>query len=364
MTSRRLATDDYDASQQVLRLSLDGMWNFALDPDDRVTKQLAAAGKKINGTIVVPGAWQAQGYGLPSFTMHHAMNGVGIHSRDIVLPPGFEDAGRRLFFVAHRVQRSAKLFIGSPAGINVSVDKPLASHLGYLSAMEVELTNHTGNGRVTLTVAVNSTRDDPIDCLRSTEDDAAENDFTGLDGWGGFGGHVRLESRATAWIEDPFVQHLVAQDFASAKVNVSIRLGGASAAGLTLNVTFVNAADATVGQSTANCAAGVDTCSVSGVNLASPALWSPRSPVQYTAVVQLLDTATKTVLDEERITFGLRRLDVVNNSHWKLNGDYLFLHGYGDDSVYPLTYAPPANATFYAERLGFAKSLGFNYVRQ
>ena len=118
------------------------------------------------------------------------MDGVGIHSRDIVLPPGFEGAGRRLFFVAHRVQRSAKLFVGPPAGINVSVDVPLASHLGYLSVMEVELTNHTSNGRVALTVAVNSTRDNRIDCLRSTEDDAAENDFTGLNGWGGFGGHV------------------------------------------------------------------------------------------------------------------------------------------------------------------------------
>ena len=69
-------------------------------------------------------------------------------------------------------------------------------------------------------------------------------------------------------------------------------------------------------------------CSVPSVRLASPALWSPRSPIQYTAAVQLLAAATGAVLDEDSIVFGLRRLDVVNRSHWKLNGAYLFLHGY------------------------------------
>ena len=388
-------------------LNLDGTWTFALDPDDRVTKLLTTAGKKTNGTIAVPGAWQAQGYGQDTFTMHHAMDGVGIFSREIVLPAGFEGAGRRLFFVANRVQRSAKLFVRDPAAVNVSVTAPLASHLGYLSLMEAELTNHTSNGRITLTVAVNSTRDNPTDCLRSTEDDAAENDFTGLSGWGGFGGHVRLESRAAVrkrsffhfiyskssfciktgsgqtegklrpkkdgfsqvWIVDPFVQHSVADDLASADVNVSVRLGDASASTTTgrvvLNVTYATeAGSAVVGQSTVKCPAGVAaTCAVPSVKLVAPALWSPRSPVQYTAVVRLLDAATGAVLDNQRITFGIRRLDIVNRSHWKLNGQFLFLHGYGDDSVYPLTYAPPNNVTFYRERLSFAKSLGFNYVR-
>ena len=289
------------AAQGKKTLSLDGTWNFALDPDNRVTKLLVAGGKKTNGTIVVPGAWQAQGYGQETFTMHHAMDGVGIFSRDIALPAGFEGAGRRLFFVANRVQRSAKLFVGAPASVNVSVSEPLASHLGYLSIMEAELTNHTSNGRITLTVAVNSTRDNPTDCLRSTEDDAAENDFTGLSGWGGFGGHVRLESRGVAWIEDPFVQQVVAEDLGSADVNVSVGLGGdTSATAVMLNVTYATAAGATVGRATVKCPAGATACSVPSARLASPALWSPRSPVQYTAAVQLLAAATGAVLDEAR----------------------------------------------------------------
>ena len=289
------------AAQGKKTLSLDGTWNFALDPDNRVTKLLVAGGKKTNGTIVVPGAWQAQGYGQETFTMHHAMDGVGIFSRDIALPAGFEGEGRRLFFVANRVQRSAKLFVGAPASVNVSVSEPLASHLGYLSIMEAELTNHTSNGRITLTVAVNSTRDNPTDCLRSTEDDAAENDFTGLSGWGGFGGHVRLESRGVAWIEDPFVQQVVAEDLGSADVNVSVGLGGdTSATAVMLNVTYATAAGATVGRATVKCPAGATACSVPSARLASPALWSPRSPVQYTAAVQLLAAATGAVLDEAR----------------------------------------------------------------
>ena len=65
------------------------------------------------------------------------------------------------------------------------------------------------------------------------------------------------------------------------------------------------------------------------------------------------------VYDRQAIPFGLRRLD-VEGIHWKLNGRWLYLHGYGDDSIYPATVAPPANYTFYKRRLHVARSLGFN----
>eukprot|EP01047_Picozoa_sp_COSAG01_P081982 COSAG01_NODE_16569_length_1224_cov_12.170667_2_plen_98_part_00 len=68
------------------------------------------------------------------------------------------------------------------------------------------------------------------------------------------------------------------------------------------------------------------------------------------------------MIDAVGVRFGLRRLEVVGY-HWKLNGRWLYLHGYGDDSIYPMYVSPPLNFSFYKERLRFARSLGMNFVR-
>ena len=46
-----------------------------------------------------------------------------------------------------------------------------------------------------------------------------------------------------------------------------------------------------------------------------------------------------------------------------LNNHPLFLHGYGDDSVFPHSLAPPLDYSYYKERTQRMKGLGFNYVR-
>jgi beta-galactosidase/beta-glucuronidase len=46
-----------------------------------------------------------------------------------------------------------------------------------------------------------------------------------------------------------------------------------------------------------------------------------------------------------------------------LNGQRVFLAGYGDDAVYPLTISPPRDKQSYADRLKFAHEHGFNFVR-
>ena len=57
-------------------VSLDGTWQFALDPADPATVQMRAAGARTAGTITVPGAWQGQGYGEETTTMYHQYIGV------------------------------------------------------------------------------------------------------------------------------------------------------------------------------------------------------------------------------------------------------------------------------------------------
>ena len=82
--------------------------------------------------------------------------------------------------------------------------------------------------------------------------------------------------------------------------------------------------------------------------------------LQYTAVLEL--RAGGDVLDALRVRFGVQSLTQQADT-WRQNGRRLFLFGYGDDAVYPDTISPPANKSFYLQRMRTSKSLGFNFVR-
>ena len=205
-----------------------------------------------------------------------------------------------------------------------------------------------GKGKLALTIEVNATREAGVDGLQGEED--LETDGTGLGGWGGLGGHVSLELRngtrrtqsvvpygvwiysegvllvAAGWIVSPHVQHLLSADMKSAEVNVTIEVGGQqSGTGFLMNVstltyahgvhayrqslslsvlrglrahlvplqvTFVDlSTNMTVGASEVNCPDLGLFCSGADATIRSPALWSPQSPAQHAAIIQLIDAA-------------------------------------------------------------------------
>ena len=116
----------------------------------------------------------------------------------------------------------------------------------------------------------------------------------------------------------------------------------------------------TVGQVHATCSSA-NVCNVPNIAVNAPQLWSPRSPVLHTALLQLVDS-TGTIYDSATVRVGLKRVEIIG-IHWKLNGEWLYLYGYGDDSIHPMSIAPQLNFSFYLGRLKIAKDLGFNYVR-
>jgi len=344
-------------------LSLDGSWDFALDQKNPATHRISAAGGKVSGKIEVPGAWQAQGYGEETVALKHQWMGVATYSRQVPLPASFADTSeQRLFLVAERPQRSVQLFVGDNFNCNQT---------GYLSNLECEVTKHVHsrdsfgyltNASLAIRLVVNSTRALGSDGLVG-EEDLLSGDGENIGGWGGLGGHVRLEARSKeGWLLDPWIRHAVDDGFTTASVNASVELGGAesyTASGLSLRVALLDSHKKAVGQASAQCKAG--SCSTDNIKVTSPTLWSPSSPVQYQAMLELV-TASGKVVDQHVVTFGIRRLD-VEGYHWKLNGDWLYLQGYGDDSVYPDTLAPPLTYSVYFSRLNFTKDLGMNWVR-
>jgi len=234
--------------------------------------------------------------------------------------------------------------------------------VGYLSPMECDITPHVRpDVPLALRLTVNSTHT-PEDGLSSVSD--LTLDGTNLGGWGGIGDHVRLESRAMkGWIDTPHVRYTLSTNLDTVTINVTVNIGGVSAAfgdaGLELHAVFLNSTNGSVGEAQAHCS--TMTCSTQDTTLKSPALWSPHSPVQYAALIQLLDSSGK-VVDDDLVRFGFKKIEIIDY-HWKLNGEWLFLHGYGDDSIFPWSLAPHTNRSLYAQDLKQAKSLGFNFVR-
>jgi beta-galactosidase/beta-glucuronidase len=257
-------------------LSLDGpQWTLTLDKDDAATKRIAAAGNKTTGPITVPGAWQAQGFGEETEREWHQYVGMASYERSVAVPVTMTVGGRRVWLVAENVHRSVQLLVGA------AQTQVAAQHEGYLTRVEIDITPHVppDGGQLLLTLAVNSTKNDGHDGLRGTNDVL---DF-GFRGWGGINGHVRLESRAAAWLADPHVQfELNAPQYTSASLNVTVTVGtvnktAVAAQHLSLEVSYLDAQNRSVG-STSGIRCTSPICTSGSTTLQSPALWSPASP--------------------------------------------------------------------------------------
>jgi beta-galactosidase/beta-glucuronidase len=346
-------------------VSLDGGgWTLTLDPANPATQRIKAAKGKVAGAVELPGAWEAQGFGEETTTMQHQYIGVGVYSRTVTVPPAFtaslRQPGATVWLVVQRIQRAATVTAGGTL---------VGRHVGYLSPFEGDVTQHiTEAGQLNLSIAVDAQRRKGLDGLQGEED--LETDGTGLGGWGGIGGHVTLDLRGVGWIMHPHVRHKLSSSgpFSggvnySASVNVSIEVGGQSAGtGFQMRVTLFDPLNKTVSApQSVNCPDLGSACTGADATLFVPALWSPRSPMQHTAKIELI-SAGGSVIDSVSVRFGVRQLEVIGY-HWKLNGEWLYLHGYGDDSIYPMFTSPPLSRSFYKGRLQFAHGLGMNFVR-
>ena len=295
-----------------LTLSLDGTWHFTMLPSSASPQQL---GSKTSGDIVVPGAWQAQGYGESTATMRHQYIGAAAYERSVEVPAAYLRPGQSVWLVVERAERSVNVIVGG---------KLLKEHTGYLSPCEVEITQQIFSNRTAaITLIVNATRTLRYDGLEGEQD--LVTDGTNLGGWGGIGGHVRLESRAEQWLAAPHIQTFVAQSFNEANVTASCHIvtqGDSYIAATYLHTIYKDSQGTVVGSSYANCTKDLCGGMDNTVALTNVSLWSPQSPVQYSAELQLFD-ASNTLLDQMTVQFGVRHLEVVGY-HWKLS-EYLRL---------------------------------------
>ena len=352
--------------------SLDGTWKFSLHAPSGGGDALGPAVQ--TGTIQVPGSWEAQGFGNETVQMYHQVitgdnakgerGAVGVYTLSTEIPPCDDSQAKRVFTVDRGVHRHAIFKVGG---------KVVGEHMGYLTPFEAELTPSTVEdcccgSSCDIEVTLDGGRNPHVDPLMGAVDD--DTDGTNLGGWAGLNGHVAIECRPPVFIDGgtasmipPHVTHPPVSTASAGKpleISVALQISGGKA------VPKVEIVDAATNETVSTSAATAASQGNTTVKVTVPAikLWSPEDRNLYYAVVSIHATAgVDSVLDTVTTRFGVRTITTDGKYQFLLNGQRVFLAGYGDDAIYPLTVSPPRTKAPYEQKVKLAHELGFNFVR-
>jgi len=335
---------------------LSGEWQFRRDPAGRGQDERWFDRSVIfPETIHVPGSWDAQGKGIPGAittvanaddTQPHvrtvsAYNGQAWYKRNFNCPAAWRD--KVLWLNIGGVNDRATVWInGQMAG----------AHDGYCTGFKVDITKFVNFAHPNVCAVSVSNSPRPEGNLEGCLDFYTN--------WGGIYRDVWLETTNQAWIE-----HVGATpQLADCSVRVAVRIESKNShveqSRLRIviytsdGVKVVASAEAPIDLD----GRGADVALT--LKISNPQLWSPTSPHLYRMRVQLL--AGKQIIDSVTDRFGMRDIR-VRGKQILLNGQPIFLRGYGDDCIDGLSVSPPASKEYYLRQLRRAKSYGFNFAR-
>ena len=342
---------------------LDGEWQFQLDPSDKGLPEKWFEGhERFPNKIIVPGAWQAQGFGeLTKFAgMKDVDNIMGVVENagpvdaGAIMKHGYRGAAwyQRTFKI-EKVPPSHKVWLkfgGANSEASVWLNGVfIGFHNNSVTSFEFDVTEDVQCGENTLIVCV--------DCSKGT---GGSFDMCAI--WGGLFRSVEVEFRRECYLRDVVLIPDIDREIVQAEVfiNNDSRIK-------TKNLKLCAVVRSIQGKKIeAHTEATVSIPAMSAKEiillLAIPdvKLWSPVSPNLYRIDIQLIQDGKP--IDGLSERFGMRKIEVRGTNIY-LNNKPIFLRGYGSCGVYPLTLCPPADRKEYRNRLQKARAYGFNYVR-
>lgn len=324
-------------------LSLNGAWDFRMDPKDvGVAEKWYSGSTTYDMKMAVPGCWNANGAGEESDNLFHKFEGPAWYRRSVTLPKDWKS--RIIWLEFGGIHRYADVWInGQFAG----------KHIAYVSPFKLDVSKFIGDDlKADIVVRVDARRSGSIDPLYGCFDLMDMGDLS----WGGIYGGVQLRATQNTWIESVHVIPHVSRQSAE----ITVEIGGRTAPGpYSVALEVRNAQGELAGSGKGSIAYEATSATVS-VPIADAELWSPQHPYLYTVNAKLLRGSKQ--IDAKSDRFGMREIGKAGKS-FVLNGQPIFLRGYGDDCISPNTIAPPADKNYYLGRFKTAKAYGFNYIR-
>ena len=314
------------------RISLDGSWQFQIDPMGG--HEVAAIQEWRTAHVPLP--WQAQ------FEDLRHTSGVGWYRRTVTLDT--PSPGQLLFLTFGAVDYQTTVWVNG---------RRVGEHEGGYLPFEFDITDvvQSGENEVVVRVA------DPTDNTTQWPTYPFSEIPHGKQSWygpiSGIWQSVNLEQRSALYLRSIRVTPLPAEQAVAVTVRCSeLDLPADTQIGVAL-----------FAPDNALLAEGVLVNGSEGrLSAQGQPLywWSPETPSLYTVVVSL--TINGQPLDELRQTCGFRTVEARDGRIY-LNGQPLYLRGVLDQAYYPETIYTPPSLAFLEEQVHKAKALGLNCLR-
>ena len=331
-------------------LSLNGTWEFQMDPEDKGLTVMPGAelGKWFTAEadyshrIEVPGCWQAQGFGPPNRHLRHDYQGKAWYRRIVKIPSDW--TGKRIWLHIGGASNYADVFVNH---------RWMGAVEGFLTPYEFDVTE-----------AIRPGDDNVIVCRVDSGGPAPIGLFNFMGRWGGLYREVFLEARSDPVIDDLFVQPDVKNRRARTQVVLKRSTAGPAWEGeLLVRIEPEKGGSLAEGHQSIALSKGALESEAALVDVTLPEMrtWSPEDPFLYKVEVTLLEQ--EQAIDRVGDRFGMRQLEAGTGGVLLLNQKPYFVCGIGDDSVEVLTGILAADKKVYAERWSLAKRYGFNGAR-
>ena len=337
-------------------ISLDGEWNFAIDPENvGLKQQWHQANKDLpdNTTLTVPGCWEAQGIGgagksiqttpevIPEM-LRGCYVGAAWYKKKVRIPERWEN--KQVWLKIGGVNAQGWFFVNG-------------QYLGLIHS-------YCGTYKFNITDCVTAGEDATVAVYVRNDVLSAKGMFNWLHRFGGLYRSVEIEATPDVMIDYVYTE----PNFDEKKVVYHVKVRNNS----TLNSHTKYEIDIEVkvpGTAAKKAAKTTEKLVFDGQKISALTLemkldpfhaWSPQDPFLYEAKITLKRGGT--ILHRWADRFGIRKWEVRGEDFY-LNNKRFLIRGFGDDYMYPLNICSPANKEIHKKHLTLAKSYGFNYVR-
>ncbi|KAL3454581.1 glycosyl hydrolases family 2, TIM barrel domain-containing protein [Aspergillus insuetus] len=296
------------ANAQRELLSLDGLWNFALETDDIEKKQAWTRNLPPRLQIPVPSSYN------DIFLDKKIHDHVGwvYYQRKAIVPRGW--AQRRVFLRVDAATHRGRVYVN---------DKFVTEHVGGYTPFEADITDLVGAGdKFRLTIAVsNELSNETIPPGRvevlpdGTRKQHYQHDFYN---YGGLARSVWLYSVSDTFVQDIIVTTDISDDASIGSVTYSVATNRPIRRGSTVEIALLDEEDNAV-------ANGSGTQGI--LSISSPRLWEPGSAYLYQLGVSIL-SGDGQIIDTYNLPIGIRKVE-VRGSQFLINNRPFYFKGFG-----------------------------------
>jgi len=319
-----------------IQVDLSGTWEFRRDPDGK-GKTLGWHERKgeFADTMMIPGVPQAQGFGEPNERLKSFFLEPFWVRRTFLLP-SLQDY-QRVWLRIGGILPAAEIYING-------------SYVGYTKSsrtqQRVDITSLVKSGGENfIAVKVCDFPKIRLDGIWEMAECAKH--------WMGVYRPIRCEITDRISVIDAYAQPKLDTD----SVRVEVELSEPPAEPIILMLQ-VKDGPRTIGRTIVRLPAGKDKAQVE-VKLKDFTTWSPEHPKLYTLDISLRTDGRAVPTDRVLLRFGMREL-AAKGTKFYLNGKPVLLRFFGENQLYPKTLCPPADKSWYLQRLKRAREFGMN----